>query len=160
MLLGTRQKYICISISRPRRFGKTMATEMLAAYYGYAQNTDILFEGLNVSKDASYQKHLNKYNCILLNMQEFLSSTSSVEEMLLKIKNRLKNEFNNSYERINYLDPDDFVQVMKDVYTLTNRKFVILIDEWDCLFREYRDDIESQKNMALILLLICSGNTP
>lgn len=31
-LLDTREKYICVS--RPRRFGKSMAADMLAAYYG------------------------------------------------------------------------------------------------------------------------------
>ena len=31
-LVNTRQKYICLS--RPRRFGKSMAADMLAAYYG------------------------------------------------------------------------------------------------------------------------------
>ena len=30
-VLKTRQKYVCVS--RPRRFGKSMASEMLAAYY-------------------------------------------------------------------------------------------------------------------------------
>ncbi|MCD8373638.1 MAG: AAA family ATPase, partial [Oscillospiraceae bacterium] len=29
---NTLQKYICVS--RPRRFGKSMAADMLAAYYG------------------------------------------------------------------------------------------------------------------------------
>ena len=33
-VVDTRQKYICVS--RPRRFGKSMATDMLAAYYDSA----------------------------------------------------------------------------------------------------------------------------
>lgn len=31
-VLDTRQKFMCVS--RPRRFGKSMAVDMLAAYYG------------------------------------------------------------------------------------------------------------------------------
>ena len=34
---------------------------------------------------------------------------------------------------------------MKDVYNYTKHPFVILIDEWDCLFREYQQDQEAQK---------------
>ena len=34
---------------------------------------------------------------------------------------------------------------MKDVYSYTKHPFVILIDEWDCLFREYQQDQEAQK---------------
>ena len=34
---------------------------------------------------------------------------------------------------------------MKDVYSITTHPFVILIDEWDCLFREYQQNQEAQK---------------
>ena len=57
-LIGTEQKWLCIS--RPRRFGKSMAAKMLAAYYGKNENAGQLFEGLRISKDESYKKHLNQ----------------------------------------------------------------------------------------------------
>ena len=34
---------------------------------------------------------------------------------------------------------------MKDIYAKTNRSFIILVDEWDCLFREYQHDTAAQK---------------
>lgn len=34
---------------------------------------------------------------------------------------------------------------MKDIFSQTGRSFVILIDEWDCLFREYKENQEAQK---------------
>ena len=34
---------------------------------------------------------------------------------------------------------------MQDIFAYTRRPFVILIDEWDCLFREYKQDINAQK---------------
>lgn len=40
---------------------------------------------------------------------------------------------------------------MKDVYSYTKHPFVILIDEWDCLFREYQQDQEAQKNILIFL---------
>ncbi len=36
--LSTKEKWICVS--RPRRFGKTMALEMLAAYYTRGIHTE------------------------------------------------------------------------------------------------------------------------
>ena len=36
--LSTKEKWICVS--RPRRFGKTMALEMLAAYYTRGLHTE------------------------------------------------------------------------------------------------------------------------
>lgn len=52
-LISTEEKYICIT--RPRRFGKSMALEMLAAYYSCGCNSRKLFEGLEIEKDNSYQ---------------------------------------------------------------------------------------------------------
>lgn len=67
--VGTRQKFICIS--RPGRFGKSMAAEMLAAYYTHGEDSKDLFENLEISKSPSFEKHLNKYDVIFLNMQRF-----------------------------------------------------------------------------------------
>ena len=36
-------------------------------------------------------------------------------------------------------------KLMKDVFSYTRCPFVILIDEWDCLFREYKQDKDAQK---------------
>ena len=141
--LNTRQKYICVS--RPRRFGKSMAADMLAAYYVRNEDSSALFQGLKISHDPSYQAHLNQYDVIKLNMQEFLSSTHSANEMLQRLKRYLIMELTDQFPDVRYLDATDFIQVMRDVYTATNRPFIILIDEWDCLFREYSCDTESQR---------------
>lgn len=69
-LIDTEEKYVCVS--RPRRFGKSMALKMLAAYYSRGCDPRGLFAGRIIEKDASFQTHLNKYDVICLNMQQFL----------------------------------------------------------------------------------------
>ena len=76
-VLGTEQKYVCVS--RPRRFGKSMAANMLAAYYDRSENTKELFQNLAISKANSYKENLNQYDVIKINMQEFLSVTNSMD---------------------------------------------------------------------------------
>ena len=76
----TEQKYICVS--RPRKFGKSMAANMLAAYYDRSESTEELFKNLSFSKDDSYIENLIQYDVIKINMQEFLSMTDTIEEML------------------------------------------------------------------------------
>ena len=56
-LIRTEQKYVCVS--RPRRFGKSMAADMLLAYYSNGEDTSSLFDDLKISKKASYHEHLN-----------------------------------------------------------------------------------------------------
>ena len=72
----------CVCVSRPRRFGKSMAADMLTAYYSKGCDSRELFSGLEIAKDESFEEHLNKYDTIFLNMQEFLSRSSNVKELL------------------------------------------------------------------------------
>ena len=139
----TEQKYICVS--RPRRFGKSMAANMLAAYYDRSENTEDLFQNLAIGKDESYKEHLNQYDVIKINMQEFLSMSGTMEEMLEMLKKYLVSDFEETYPEVRFRDEKNLIQIMKDVFSYTKCPFVILIDEWDCLFREYKQDKEAQR---------------
>ena len=55
-VLNTKQKKMCVS--RPRRFGKSMATDMLVAYYSKGSDSKGLFCGRNIEKDPSFITHL------------------------------------------------------------------------------------------------------
>ena len=142
-VLRTKQKFVCIS--RPRRFGKSMAADMLAAYYERGEDAEELFANFAIGKAESFQKHLNQYDVLKINMQEFLSATQNIDEMLQMLKKYLIFDLKESYGQVRFRDEENLVQVMKDIYTATKHAFVILIDEWDCLFREYKEDKEAQR---------------
>jgi len=164
-LFRTRQRFICIS--RPRRFGKTMAAEMLAAYYGTGSDASSLFESLTISKHHSYEKHLNKHTVIMINMQVFLSGAKqdlldtkiSIAEMLGRLRHSIIEELVEENPEIKYKNKADFIRVMNETYRATNKSFVIIIDEWDCLFREYKNDVESQKHYLDFLRLWLKDQT-
>ena len=141
--VGTMQRFVCVS--RPRRFGKSMAADMLAAYYQRGMDSDPLFRELKIADCASYSAHRNQYDVIKLNMQEFLSETESVEEMLQMLRSYLIFDLKEAFGEVRLRDEKNLVQVMKDIYGMTGHSFVILIDEWDCLFREYQSDKDAQK---------------
>ena len=142
-VMYSNQKYVCVS--RPRRFGKSMAANMLAAYYSRGCDSRELFQGLKISKADACEKKLNQYNTIFLNMQEFLSQTSSMDEMLRLVKKSVLWDLFFEYPDINYFDKENFSRAMQDVYQQTKCPFVIIIDEWDCIFREYRENHEAQE---------------
>ncbi len=141
-LVETEDRYVCVS--RPRRFGKTMAANMLAAYYGNGEETKTLFDDLKIAKDTSYDKHLNKHLVLQLNMQNFLSENDSIEEMLEDLQQEVIMELESVF-------PDmvgktkSLPRVLEKIYAKTKQTFIILIDEWDCLFREYKNNVEAQK---------------
>ena len=83
-VVNTMQGYICVS--RPRRFGKSTAASMLTAYYSRECDSRELFSGLNIVESADFLKYLNRYNTIFLNMQEFISQSENVREMIALIR--------------------------------------------------------------------------
>ena len=142
-LVNTRQKYICIS--RPRRFGKSMAADMLTAYYDRSVDTADLFDTLKIASTKDYKKHLNQYDVLKINMQSFLSATHSMDEMLEVFQKRIIADLKRGYPELVMDGESSLVFAMNDIYANTSRPFIILIDEWDCLFREYKQDKEAQK---------------
>ena len=140
-MLGTLQRFVCVS--RPRRFGKSMAADMLAAYYGNEKDTSALFDNLKISSCESYNKNRNQYDVLKVNMQEFMSATGDMDEMLSVLQQRIIDDLKRQYPE--QVMGDNLIFAMQDIYADTGRSFVILIDEWDCLFREYKQDKEAQK---------------
>ena len=117
--VGTMQRFVCVS--RPRRFGKSMAADMLAAYYQRGMDSDPLFRELKIADCASYSAHRNQYDVIKINMQEFLSATSDIDEMLRMLNDYLIFDLREQYSQVRFRDEKNLVQVMKDL-TYDNEK--------------------------------------
>ena len=141
--IKTPQKFICIS--RPRRFGKSMAAYMLAAYYGKDCDSSELFAPYKIAKAQDYRKHLNQYNVIMLNIQDFLSVTSSVAEMLSFLQKRVIRELKRKYPDVLEEEEDILSFVLEDIYSETDESFIFIIDEWDCILRDRQYSEDDQK---------------
>ena len=136
-VLNTMQGYLCVS--RPRRFGKSTAANMLTAYYSCGCDSKALFSGFKIAKDKDFEKYLNHYNTISLNMQEFLSRSRDVYELLERMKKLVLRDMKREYPDVDYFDENDLIEAMQDVYEETRRPFVVIIDEWDCVIRNSDD---------------------
>ena len=108
-VLDTRQKFLCVS--RPRRFGKSMAADMLAAYYERGEDSASLFDFLKISKSISYQKHRNQHDVIKVNMQEFFSMALNMDDMLCMFQRYLIFYLKDYFENIRFLDENNLIQV-------------------------------------------------
>ena len=140
--LNTREKFICIS--RPRRFGKSMTLEMLAAYYSRGCNSADLFKGLKIENNESFQEYLNKYDVIFLNMQQFLIESSS-EKIIEYLEQEVLEELNEEYEEILRGRDIGLAAALRKIYVKTEKQFIFLIDEWDCVMRERQEAETLQK---------------
>ena len=140
--LNTKQKYICVS--RPRRFGKSMALEMLSAYYSRKCDSRELFEGLKIGGDPKFWEHLNQYDVIYLNMQQFLIRTKGrgvTEYLEEEVLEEIREEYGEFLKRSDL----GLADALRRIYAKTERTFIFLIDEWDCVMRECQDSEGLQK---------------
>ena len=137
--LGTMDKLTCVS--RPRRFGKSFAAKMLCAYYDKGCDSRKLFEGLEISRDESFETYLNQYDVIYLDITGFISRAFIKKEMqnvVANIQDEVIKELAEAYPEV---EPQkDLPEMLYQVSQATGQKFIFIIDEWDALFREAKDD--------------------
>ena len=145
--LGTPEKLTCVS--RPRRFGKSYATKMLCAYYDKSCDSRALFEDLEIARDSSFEKYLNRYNVIYLDITWFLSICEKGRNIVSYIQEQAIEELVEEYPDLSGMT--SLPLAISKAAKSSGNKFIIIVDEWDALFREAKEDDALQK--AYIQLL-------
>lgn len=145
--LGTAEKLTCVS--RPRRFGKSFATKMLCAYYDKSCDSKELFEDLEIAKDLTFEKYLNKYDVIYLDMTWFISICEKGKNIVDFIQEQITGELAETYPMVERTMP--LPLAISKISTSTGNKFIIIVDEWDALFREAKENTKLQKEYIQLL---------
>lgn len=145
----TSQKNICVS--RPRRFGKSMAADMLVAYYSRGCDSRELFQNLKIAQHPSFAEHLNKYNVIHLNIPNFLEDAENADDMIQFIKEDVMDELLYAFPDVQMPRRLTLTKALSTIFNATKVPFIFIIDEWDCIFREYKDDKNAQEAYLIFL---------
>ena len=159
--VGKERPYL--ASSRPRRFGKTMAAKMLAAYYSKGCNSKELFNGLKISKLASFEKHLNKFDVILMDLRWMYGDALAKKkvkkeiEIIPHIQSLVIDELRNEFADCVADDDISLPAVLVKINDRKKRKFVIIIDEWDCIFREDKNNQALQEEYIDLLRGLFKG---
>ena len=134
-------KNICVS--RPRRFGKSMAANMLVAYYSKGCDSKELFENVKIADDSSFKEHLNKYNVIHLNIQQFLGRTETIHEMLELLSRKVTRELKREFADVTYYEEDLVSVIDKEMRQLDKNTIYVfnpkLYNEYDKYSRSQLD---------------------
>jgi hypothetical protein len=132
--LFTERSFSCVT--RCRRFGKSMAAKMLCAYYDHSCDSRTLFADLKIASDPSFEKHLNKYPVIYLDLSEFMNDLKD-EHIVDTIQRVLKKDICAAYPDVQVDDTANLMNTLLNISTQTGQHFVFIIDEWDAICREY-----------------------
>ena len=133
--LFTEQCFSCVS--RCRRFGKSMAAKMLCAYYDRSCDSRSLFADLQAAQDPSFEKHLNKYPVIYLDMTAFVTRFHD-DSIVEKIDAELRADVLRLYADVEVRPEDDLMGCLIRITEKTGDRFFFIIDEWDAICREFK----------------------
>lgn len=151
-VVGTQQKYM--SVSRPRRFGKTMAISMICAYYSHGSDSHELFKRCELAETApvlvggekvAWDAYLGAFDVVRVVMTDFFKRDANPSEAIVRLQRLVCRDIQRQYPNVDYLDSEDLIQTMEDVYYHTGRRFMVVVDEWDAIFRVRKMDREGQK---------------
>lgn len=150
--IGTTKNLVCIS--RPRRFGKSFAAKMLTSYYDCSCDSHSLFDDKIIAKDDSYEKYINKFNVISLDITGFISYAKREKMALRDIPSKIAEVIKQEVMELDSTAPADksLEECLIHYVGLPNGKpFVFIIDEWDAMIREAKDDQEAQDTYLNLL---------
>ena len=149
--IETKKKLTCIS--RPRRFGKSYAAQMLCAYYDRTCDSHMLFHGCRISQNEAYEKHLNRYHVISLDISCFVSEAikegSLLREVPAMISSAIQRDIEDQFPDIGH--GRTLNEVLISLVKGTKTKVIFVIDEWDALIREAYGDGKAQERYLNLL---------
>lgn len=139
-------------ITRPRRFGKTLAMSMLESFFDIRRNSQKLFEGLNISDHHELcEQWMNQYPTVFVSFKSidgltFADAYAQLVAVIAELyKNHLyliTNEKINSYDK-RFFDQiadktasktdikNSLLELSKILATYYDKPVILLIDEYD-----------------------------
>ncbi len=158
--IGRKSKYICIT--RPRRFGKSVMANMVAAFFGKAVDSSDLFQRLKIAKsingeDFDYHKHLNRHNVIYIDFSEVPRNCSDYRHYIDRIQDGINQDLAEAYPDIGIQTGDAVWDVMTCIFQKTGEKFIFVMDEWDAVFHMSYITESSLKEYLLFLKSLLKG---
>ena len=154
--LGTKRKLTCVS--RPRRFGKSYAAQMLCAYYDKSCDSRELFQDLKIAGDSMFEDFLNKFDVIYLDITWFISIVKNVRDVVCYLQEQVISELRSVYTAVK--KETSLPIVLAQIAEMTGHRFIIIIDEWDVLIRDEVKKADVQEQYINFLRGLFKGTQP
>lgn len=142
--------YICVT--RPRRFGKTVAANMISAFFSRAFDSSVLFSDLKIAENRNSEFYRNRYPVIHISFNDVMGTYLSYEDYIRSIEDQLKEELKAAYPKVRFTEKTSAAAAFMKVYSLDpNAQFIFILDEWDFIFHQSFATEENKREYLLFL---------
>ncbi|MCD8119940.1 MAG: ATP-binding protein [Lachnospiraceae bacterium] len=128
-----------ISVTRPRRFGKSVAAAMIGSFFSKGNDSSGVFSNLKIANNKNYTNHMNRHNVIYIDFSKVPEDCESYEQYIRGIKRNLLDDLEEAYPNVRINKEDSMGGILRTVSRKNNNeKFILVFDEWDYVFhRKY-----------------------
>ena len=155
MAIAGGEKYLCFT--RPRRFGKSVMANMVAAFFGRAGDGKDVFGTLKIAQSGNYQKYLNSYHVIYIDFSILPEQCDSYSTYINRISSGIKMDLIQEYPEMN-LDINKAVwDNLQMIYEQERTRFIFVMDEWDAIFHRSFVTEENKKDYLGFLRNLLKG---
>ena len=154
--LFTEGRFLCVT--RCRRFGKSMAAKMLNAYYDQSCDSRSLFTDLEIARDPDFEKHLNKYPVIYVDITNFTTRDIPRIDITSVLQKEVAEEIRTFYPDAKVNPDDDLMSILTKTADHYKIQFIMIIDEWDAICREATDDSAAMDKYVNLLRRLFKGS--
>ena len=129
---GAAERFYCIT--RPRRFGKSVAANMIAAFFGKAVDAKAIFDKLLISSSEHYLEQLNQYHVVYIDFSELPRNCASYQQYIDEIQNGINEDLAETYPECKISIEGSVWGNFTEIFQKTGEKFLFVMDEWDAVF--------------------------
>ena len=126
-------RHLCVT--RPRRFGKTIAANMISSFFQKGIDSGELFDRLKISEADDCQKYKNKYNVIRIDFSKMPRNCESYRQYIERVEELLISDLREAYPDAKTSETDAIGDILEEIFQQYHgEKFIFVLDEWDFIF--------------------------
>lgn len=122
-LLNTENRFICVT--RPRRFGKTAAANLIASFFSKGCDSRELFKKLKVGGRLDFEEHINQYNVITIDFSKMPLTCNSYEDYITSIAGKLMRDLTAQYPDCGINESDSPWDALEMIRSEKNERFIL-----------------------------------
>ncbi len=156
-LVETGNKHLCIT--RPRRFGKSVMAAMVGAFFSKGIDSSSIFDSLKIAQASAddltvestvdeqfdYQDYMNQYHLIYINFIKPANISKSYDEFISRIEKPLTRDLHKAFSEVDFWEDASPMEDLALIHEETGASFILVFDEWDCIFHKSYTANEDRK---------------